>query len=154
MENKKSRTGYYNSLVWLLLTSYEKEKGYTPSKFFLDSIGPALHTAANGLHIEVFDSTLFDFTIADGFKDYFELFLDKTAKFENSLIILSYSEDKYILRDYYLANLAKQYTCWDTAYINCKDPSKIKTRVFDYILTPSDLPFGLTDIINGNKKEI
>lgn len=150
MENKKSRTGDYNALVWLLVTEYEKDKGYTPSKYVMDTLGQSIKTASNGFCLEVLDSTLYDFKLTKGFKEYFDLFLDTTSKFENALIILSYSSDKYIVRDYYLANLAKQYTCWDVAYLNCKDPSKITTRVFDYILTPDQLPFGLTNIINKN----
>lgn len=149
MENKKSRTGHYNSLIWLLLSSYENEQ-YTPSKYVLDTIGASVKDASNGLPIEVLDSTLYDFRISNSVKDYFSLFLDTAAKFENSLIILSYTSDKYIVRDYYLANLAKQYTCWDTVYINCANPEKITTKVFDWILTPSDLPDGLTNIINND----
>lgn len=148
MENKKSRTGNYNSLVWLLLTSYEQNKGYTPTKYLLDTVGKTILNACDGLHLEVIDSTLYDFKLSNSVRDYFDLFLDKTAKFENSLIILSYTSDKYIVRDYYLASLAKQFTCWDTVYINCSAPEKITTKVFDWVLTPSDLPDGLTKIIN------
>jgi len=151
MENKKSTTGRYNALVWLLLTEYEKDIGYTPSKFVLDTIKPKLIESSKGIPIEICDGTLFDFTITSGFKDYLDLLEDKTYKFENALILISYSKEKYIVRDFYLANLAKQYTCWDTAYIGCDCPTKITTDVFDFIVAPTELPHKLTDIIWNDK---
>lgn len=148
MENKKSRTGHYNALIWLLVTGYEKEIGYTPSKYILDTLGPKVKSASSSLDLAILDTTLYDFTITSGVGDFLAMFCDETTKFENALLILNYYDEKYIVRDYYLANLAKQYTCWDTAYINCSVPEKIHTKVFDYILTPDQLPDGLTKIIS------
>ncbi len=147
MEGKKSTTGHYNGLIWLLLTEYEKDKGYTPSDYIIQTTKPKLKQSAGNLPIEVVDSTLFDFTIANGFKDYLDLFFDKTRVFDNALIILSFTKEKYIVRDFYLAGLAKEYTCWDTVYIDCPFPEKITTKVFDFVLSPSQLPEDLTKII-------
>lgn len=146
MESKDSKTGRYNALVWLLMTDYEKDKGYTPSKFVIDSLKPKIIQGTD-LPLEIVDSTLFDFTIAKGLNDFFDLFFDKTKPFENALIILSFSKEKYIVRDFYLANLAKSYTCWDVAYINCDCPNKITSPIFDFVLAPQDLPHKLTEII-------
>jgi len=146
MESKNSTTGYYNALVWLLMTDYEKDKGYTPSKYLIDTIKPKIIQGTD-LPLEIVDSTLFDFTIAKGLNDFFDLFFDKTKPFENALIILSFSKEKYIVRDFYLANLAKSYTCWDVAYINCPCPDKVTSKVFDYIIAPDELPDKLTKII-------
>lgn len=150
MESKASKTGHYNALIWLLMTEYEKDKGYTPSKYLIDSIKPKLIQGTD-LPLEIVDSTLFDFTIANGIKDYFDLFFDKTRPFENALIILSYYKEKYIPRDFYLANLAKSFTCWDVAYINCDIAPKVTTKVFDYVIAPNELPGKLTEIITNER---
>jgi hypothetical protein len=153
MENKNSKIRYYSSLIWLLITSYEKDKGYSPSKYLLDSLASHVNTAAGGIPVELCDSTFYDFTVTSQVGDFFNMFFDKTKKFETGLIIIPFSEEKYILRDFYLANIAKQYTCWDTVYVNCSCPDKVTTQVFDWVLTPSDLPHKLTDIIKHEKEE-
>lgn len=149
MEGKKDITRHYNALVWLLLTEYEKDKGYTPSDYILQSTRPKIETSSSGLPLQIIDGSLYDFTIASGFKDYLDLFLDTTYKFENALVILSYTKEKYIVRDYYLAGLAKSYTCWDTVYINCPTKEKIDTSIFDFIVAPEELPDKLTKVIQN-----
>lgn len=151
MERKEDSARYYNALIWLVLTEYDKDIGYSPSDYIIQTTKPTLEISAGGLPIEIVDSTLFDFTIAKGVKDFMDLFLDTSSKFDSSLIILSYIKDKYIVRDAYLAALAKEYTCWDTAYIACPDPKKVTTTAFDFLVTPKELPNKLTKIIKGNK---
>lgn len=149
MEGKKNITGHYNALVWLLLTEYEKDKGYSPSDYILQSVRPKIEISSGGLPLQIIDGSLYDFTIASGFKGYLDLFFDTTYKFENALVILSYTKEKYIVRDYYLASLAKQYTCWDTVYVNCPSSSKKELKVFDYIVAPEELPDKLTKVIQN-----
>ena len=146
MEGNKSTSRPYEALVWLLLTEYQ-EKVYTPSKFIIESTKPKLETTK--LPIQIYDSTIYDFKVASSFKDYLDLFLTKSNIFENALIILSYVSEKYILRDFYMANLAKQYTCWDTAYVDC--PKDVSNVAFDYVIPPSDLPTKLVSIIQGQQ---
>lgn len=152
MENKKSQFRNYNSLVWVLLTEYIEEQ-YTLSKFLLDSLGPTIQSASNDLTISVLDSTLYDFKITKSVRDYLSDLQNITHRFNNALIIMSFVKESLILRDYYLANLAKLYTCSDIAYINCPIPEKIKTKVFDYVITPQELPTKLKNIIenDGNR---
>lgn len=149
MENQENTARRYNNLIWLLFTEYQNEQ-YTPSKFLLDSYKPDIDSATNGLYIKVHDSTLYDFKITKSVQDYIKDLSDITFKFDTSLLILSYTTDKYIVRDYYIANLAKLYTCSDVAYINCPCPNKITSKVFDYIITPDKLPDGLKQVIETN----
>lgn len=147
MENQESKTGHYNALVWLLMTDYDKAtKQYTPTDYLRATYEPLLSNGT-GLDLVVLDSTLFDFTLTKSVGDYLSLIEDTTSKFQNALVLLSFINEKNILRDCYLANLAKVYTCWDTAYINCPVPEKITTDAFDFIIKPEELPNGLTQII-------
>lgn len=146
MENQKSKFRRYNSLIWLLLTEYENNE-YTPSKFVLDTLGPKIDSSRDGLHLEVLDSTLYDFKITKGFKEYIDDLYDTSQRFDTSLLILSFTKEKYISRDYYLANLAKLYTCSDIAYVNCPVPDKITSKVFDYVIPPEGLPDQLKKVI-------
>lgn len=150
MANSKNGSNYYEALIWLLLTEYKDNK-YTPSNYLLSTIKPKIEQASQGTPIQIYDGSVIDFKLTTNFKDYLDLFITGTAKFETALVILSYNAEKYIPRDFYLANLAKQYTCWDTAYICCPKDSKIKSKAFDFILTEDDLPDKLTEIINGNR---
>lgn len=147
METPKTSNKYYEAVIWLLLTDYI-DGVYTPSQFLLETTKPKLEQASNETPIVIYDSTLFDFRLVTGFKNYLDMFLKGTEKFETALVILSYSCDKHIPRDYYLANLTKQYTCWDTAYIDCPNKARVTTSVFDFILSPTELPTKLKEIIN------
>lgn len=138
----------YSDLVWLLLTDYQRDQGYTPSKYLLETVKPKIEAASN-LPLQIYDGTLYNFKSVSGFKEYFDLFLAGTEVFRNALIVLSFTQEKYISRDFYLANLAKQFTCWDTVYINCPSGEKISTSVFDFVIPPSGLPDQLTEIIEG-----
>lgn len=145
MESGKAGSGYYESLIWLLMTTYE-DGVYTPSSFLIDTIKPHLITSCrNNIPLYILDSTLYDFKLAKGFKEYLDLFSDVSIAFNRSLIILSYQNDNYLARDSFLASIAKKMTCWDTAYINC--PTNISSNYFDYIVPSDQLPKGLEDII-------
>lgn len=146
MESKENPTGRYDALIWLLMTDYDGEQ-YTPSDYVLSTLKPQIDQARGKILLEVHDSTVFDFTVAKGFNHYWNHFNKVASRFTNSLVILSYVNDKHIVRDCYLAGLAKLYTCWDTVYLNCASPDKIKSRAFDHIVTPEELPNKLTQII-------
>jgi hypothetical protein len=133
-----------------MITSYEQDKGYTPSKFLLDSLGPQVEAAAGDVPIKLYDTTIFDFTLVSKVNDFFNFFFDTIRKFETGLVVIPYIHEKYIVRDFYLANIAKEYTCWDTVYINCSNPQKVTTKVFDWVLTPQELPHKLAEIIQKN----
>lgn len=141
----------YNALVWLLPPNYDKLKNcYTPNTFLLETLGPKLEQVADdkGLILDIQDGSLFNFKIAQGAKDYFTLLENKTAIFESSLIIISYTDDSMLLRDKYLAKLAKIYTCWDTSYVNYpedKDTELVKD--FTYVVRNTECPDKLLSII-------
>ncbi len=146
MESNKNGSGYYESLIWLLLTTYDNGV-YTPSSFLLDTIKPHLVTSCkDSIPLYILDSTIYDFKIAKGFKDYIDMLKDISIQFNKSLVILSYQNDKYIVRDEFLAAIAKKATCWDTAYIDCPQTITINKH-FDFIIHKENLPKGLEDII-------
>lgn len=146
MEGEKGKTGHYDALIWLLMTEY-KDKQYTPSDYILEALQPHIDKARGSTLLEVHDSTVYDFTVAQGFSHYWDHFIETSARFSNSLILISYSHEKYIPRDCYMAGLAKLYTCWDTAYINCADKGKIRSSAFDFVVGSDELPDTLTRII-------
>lgn len=146
MADQESTTGRYDALIWLLMTEYDG-KQYTPSDFLLETLKPELDKARGNTVLEVHDSTVYDLTIAKDFSCYWDHFLDTSERFNNSLVIISYTASKYITRDCYLAGLAKLYTCWDTAYVNCAEPGTINSKAFDFIIAPQELPNKLTELI-------
>ena len=150
MEDKESTTGHYDSLIWLLMTDYDGQE-YCPSDYVIDSLKPAIDKARGDIILEIHDSTVYDFTIAKGFSNYWEHFNTMSSKFSNSLVILSYLNEKNIVRDCYLASVTKLYTCWDIVYLNCDVPEKISSKSFDFILTPKELPDKLTEVIKNGK---
>lgn len=146
MENNKNGSGYYESLIWLLLTTHN-DGVYTPSSFLIDSVKPHLSTSCNNsIPLYILDSTIYDFKIAKGFKEYIDMFSDVCSQFNKSLIVLAYQSDKYVVRDEYLASLAKKLTCWDTVYIDCPEYI-LSNKSFDFIVHKNSLPKGLEDII-------
>jgi len=151
LESKESPTGHYDALIWLLMTEFDG-KEYSPSDYILQALKPQIDKARGNTVLEVHDSTVYDFTVAKGFSHYWDHFNKTAERFSNSLIILSYVSEKDIVRDCYLASLAKLYTCWDTAYLNCDVPEKITSKVFDHIVTPDELPNRLTNIITHAKE--
>lgn len=146
MEGKKSKTGHYNSLIWLLMSEY-KDKQYTPTDYIVELYKDYIQSTGLSLHIH--DSTLYDFKVTKGVKEYLDELHRTTSRFSDSLLILSYTNNKYITRDCYIARLAKLYTCWDIAYINCPNPKEISTKVFNYIISNIDIAKELTNIIEG-----
>lgn len=151
MENNQNQNSNYEAVIWLLLTGF-KDQVYTPSTYLLDTIKPKIEDAVQDTTIQIYDSTKYNFKITSSFKDYLDMFLVGTEKFENALVLLSYTEEKYIVRDFYLAGLAKQFTCWDTAYLCCPNKSKIQTQVFDFLIEEQELPTALSTIIHGDRK--
>lgn len=144
MENKENPTGYYNNLIWLILDSYDTNtKVYSPIDYILEEIKIDNYKGI----IQSVDSSIYDFTTVKGAYKYIEMIQEVSEKFNNALAIIPYISSKYIIRDCYLANLAKIYTCWDTVYINCEQDINLRSNSFDFIVTKEELPEGLTEII-------
>lgn len=151
MLNNQNQNRYYSDLVWLLVSDYNEESNsYSPSEYLLNTIEPKL-IKANSSPIITYPTTLFDFRTVNGVANYLELLNTTSEVFTNALVVMSYTTDKYIPRDYYLANLAKLYTAWDIAYVNCPDTSKITTNVFKFVISDLDLPDRLTEVIQYGK---
>jgi len=146
MQNKKSTIKSYNSLLWLLFTEYTKDGGYIPSSYLVDSFSNRVSHINTSL--DILDSTKYNLTTVSGFKTYFNLFLNKIKTLENPLVVLSYTKEKYIVRDYSIANLIKLHTFLDIAYIDCENPEKVTTTIFDYVIPFAEVSDTFTSLIN------
>jgi hypothetical protein len=131
-----------------LFTSY-KDNQYTPSDFILDTLKPKINEVSKEIPIYVLDSTLYNIKTTKGFLEYFDLFTDKTLLFESSLVVINYINNLYVDRDCYLASLAKEYSCWDTVYINYPKIDSFYThnKYFNYVVLPEELPKKLERIL-------
>ena len=145
MESFENGSRYYESLIWLLLTSYDDNQ-YSPSKFIIDSVMPKVLDAVGDTELYVLDSTLYNLKLTKGFAEYMDLFMDKVSLFERSLVVISYVNDLYIERDKYLAAITNELSCWDTAYINYKGKSNVD-GYFNYVIRDTELPHKLQKVL-------
>lgn len=140
----------YDSLIWLLVPKYNKEaKVYSPNQFLVEAIIDKLPLEED--QIVLYRGNLYNFKLVSDTYRYFDSINNLTDRFSNSLVVIPFETQDLIVRDVYMARLAKLYTTWSTCYIDCPDPTIVTSKAFDFVVPHDGRAEILKTIIEGKQ---
>ncbi len=149
MQDDKDKSRYYSELIWILTSAFIDNK-YKANPFTKDNIKNIEKVIpVSNITVNIHNIENYNFKSVSEVSNYLLIFKKDTEIFSNPLVIIPYISDRYIVRDFYLANLIKIYANYDILYINCPDPSKITTKIYNAILTSDELIKRLPEIIQN-----